>query len=556
MLPFRYARIPQVNSSEKETLPPITELNGIIDFLDLAKSTVRSEWNEYIIGVLQSIPGLPNTTAELREILEKERFRDFEMLRLSGQGELWRQIVSAISDREIDTIKLAKSWLERMSDRDLEKLSLSRHEIDLYLDLSLSIQATIDKAYLHQLSLDDMPEGKVLGPHAKVSGYEYLYYETTPYVEIFTPEFPELVSSLHSYSDRIDREVGEKILPGHYLLLSRYLKTLAESFNSHETNTERLLEIWEAVEKEYLGLAKSDCPIILLPWGFLADGSHLGIELMVTLNLRESSHWYRESSEFLILVDKYMALYEPDFESIPFIHQYVFVRNGLNLPWSGTACAGNRYITFYDNETDNFAHNLYRAYYSAFIDGSTTEDRFTEVRGINTIAHEVGHLGRMLDQDYYQKMGIGSSVNKLDEAKADSMANIFFLQKLDSSPDFDITPEEFVEQYIIDYIDETRSAIGHENEDLGIVWYDFSSKVILLNLFMSGSIIWSGDRIKVVDGLAGVEALASFGQLVFDLYGSADFTEPAVDTFVSVLEKRVAENPDVQRFLAKVALTK
>jgi len=241
-----------------------------------------------------------------------------------------------------------------------------------------------------------------------------------------------------------------------------------------------------------------------------------------------------------------------DFEPLPFVHQYVFVRNGINIPWTGTACAGDRFVVFYDNENDHFSNHLYQTYYDKFVDGTTSQERFTYVRGLNTVAHETGHLGRMLDQELYQKMGVGVSVGKLDEAKADSMANLLFLRQSFELPS-NVAPEEFIEQYIVDYIDELRNAVGHEQENIGLVWYDFSAKIILLTLFECGSILWNGDKVKVVDGARGVETLAELGQQIFNLYGQADFDEKAVGAYVKSVEDKVASNQNLQRLLAKAA---
>lgn len=538
-----------------------TESTSLTDFLDLAKKVVRCKWADYMVSVFNNLPESQQKTklfnifgseANLRQIFDQEKFRELEMLRLCGENELWRDIVLAISEREMASISLAKIWIEKLTDEQIEKLSLSKNEINLFLDLSLEVQEVIDHAYIKQLELADAPDGKQIGPHAKEFGYEYLYDEKIPYIDIFPDEFTRLVNTLESFSKRVANQVSSGELAPQYLDLSSYLKKLAESFGSRESDHLKVLGVWKDISIQYVNLAISGCPIILTPWGFPADGNHVGIELMVTINLGESSPWYKVSQEYLAIAGEFMKNYDPNFVPIPFIHQYVFTRNGLNIPWSGTACASDNYIVFYDNENDNFGAALYHSYFSEFMDSTTSEERFSRVRGINTVAHETGHLCRMLDEDLYKKMGIGVSVNKIDEAKADTMANLFFLIKLKSNSFIDFTPEEFIEQYIVDYIDELRNSKGYEEEDMGIIWYSFSAKVCLIKLFESDSIIWSGDKIKIVDGRRGVEALAEVGQEIFNLYGSAEFNDEEVSRYVSALEEKARTSLDIQRFQNKV----
>lgn len=548
-----------------ENLPPALEGKSLTDFLDLAKKTVRDKWADYIVSVFNDLPNTPQKTklfnifgseANLRLILEKEKFRELEMLRLLGEADLWRDIVVAISEREKASIILARNWIDDLSDDQVEKLVLSRNEIILFLDLSLAVQGNIDNAYVHQLELADRPDGKKIGPHAKEFGCEYLYDEKTPYINIFTKEFSGLVTSLEQFSQRIEDETIAGLLPEVYHHLSVFLKKLSENYGSTETNHEKIIENWKEVSRQYISLAQAGCPTILTPWGFLTDGNHVGIELMVTLNLGESSHWYEVSQEYLSLAKDFMESYDPNFKPNPFIHQYVFVRNGINIPWSGTACASDEYIVFYDNENDNFGRTIYQSYFHEFLDSDTSEEHFSRVRGINTVAHETGHLGRMLDEDLYKKMGIGAPINKLDESKADAMANLYFLMKLLRSGSPDVSPAEFIEQYIVDYVDELRSSKGHEKEDIGMVWYGFSAKLCLIKLFESGSIGWSGDRIKILDGLRGVEILAKTGKEIFDLYGDPNFKEKEVLDFVSGIEDQAKNTLDFQRLQKKVDLTK
>ncbi len=545
-----------------EKIPPPIDCDNIIELLDQAKFQVQSAWNDYMVNLFNDLPSstekeklffIFQSETSLRDILQKEKFRELEMLRVVGESKIWQEIVCAISERESSTVRLAKIWLDKLSESQLEKLALSKSEINLFLDLSLSTQPYIDAAYIHQIDLADLPGGKDFGEHASDEGYEYLYNDNTPYIDIFKEEFTGLSQVLNIMASRIEIEIESGDLPDKYRRLSHYLLSLSLGYTSPETNVEKILEIWERIDEQYIDLALSDCPIILTPWGFTVDGNRVGIELMVTLNLGTSSYWYKDSQIYRGLVNNFMKNYEPDFEAVPFIHQYVFVRNGINIPWTGTACAGDRYVVFYDNENNNFSTNLYDSYYRKYIDCNTSEIRFAHVRGLNTVAHEAGHLGRMIDEDMYKKMGIGIHLNKLDEAKADTMACLLFSEQIKQFGS-EITPTEFIEQYIVDYIDEIRGARGHEEEDIGIIWYDFSAKLLLLLLFESGSIIWSGNRVKIVDGDTGLEALKQMGQHIFVLYGDDAFDEQEAKSFVKEIETRVSNNQDLQKFISEVTL--
>ena len=541
-------------------LPPMPQFENLNDFLKHAKLTVRQKWTGYMMEAFYNLTdsrqrdklkSIFHDEIGLISLLEKEKFRDLEMLRLVGEGKLWRDILTGISEREIATVLLAKAWLNSLDEKEIEKFHLNKHEIDIFLDLSLNLQIIVDQAYIHQLEIADAPGGKDLGPHAMVNGYEFLYKDNIPYIHVFTEEFTTLKIVLGNLVERISTEVEAGLLPSTYLRLSHFITTLENSYCSEEIDVKEILNTWKNVDQEYMDLVNSGSPILLTPWAFTADGGHVGIELIVTLNLAESSAWHRDSSDYLAVVSDYMKKYDPDFVPVPFVHHFVFVRNGINLPWSGTACAGDRSISFYDNENDNFSVNLYRSYYHSFVDGNTSEERFSYVRGLNTVAHETGHLGRMLDQDLFQKMGVGTATNKIDELKADAMANLFFLKKLEDSND--VTSAEFIEQYIIDYIDEMRGARGHEDEDTGMVWYDFSAKVILHLLFKNGAVGWKNDKVKVLDGKKGVDFLAQLGQQIFDLYGDPSFTAPAVKQFVQNMENDALENRDIQKFLLTVS---
>lgn len=535
------------------------DYSGFIEFLDNAKAVTRSKWIDHMMTVLRDLPDesrkaifiIVRNEDGFRNLLLKESYRELETLNLKGYPELWRQFVGYISEKEIATIEYAKEKLDGLSEDAIKDFALSRGEIELYLNLSLAVQKIIDPAYIHQLALEDFQDGKKLGPNAKILGYEYLYNENTPYIDIFTEEFTNLVDTLEFYSANILTRIEDGVLPDGYRLLARYLHNLASNFGSKETDHEILLASWRNINTEYISLVQSGCPIILTPWGFSIDSNHIGIELMVTINLDKSSYWYETSQEYLNIVSGYTKNYDPDFKTIPFIHQYVFARNGINMPWSGTACAGESYIVFYDNENDDLGYSIYRSYYHEFLTGTTSEERFSIVRGVNTIAHETGHLGRMLDEDLYKKMGLGAAIGKLDEAKADTMANLFFLLKDPHSPSFEITGEEFIEQYIIDYVDELRSSIGHEDEDIGITWYGFSAKLILYRLFECGAIIWEGERVRIVDGDLGVRSLADVGQEIFELYGDPNFTQSSVKAYVATIEQLAEDNPDVRKFIAK-----
>lgn len=546
-----------------ENVPGEIKTDSFISILEHAKNIVQSQWVSYMVSELSSLPESPakrkvfsicHDEAGLRDLLSKETFREFEVLRFEGEGQLWREMVSSISDREIATIILAKNMIDRLPDSEISKLSLSRQEINLFLDISLGVQEAVDAAYINQMEIADTPEGKKTGPNSTLSGYEYLYRDAVPYIEVFEDEFTALVSTLYEFADRVGQETKDGLLPPVYVHLAEYLNHLAFGFGSYEIDVSAIKNIWEKIDYEFIDLVNSGCPIILNPWGFIIEGNHIGIELMATLNLGASSKFYAFSKEYLALANNTLRVLDPDVELVPFIHQYVFTRNGDNLPWSGTAVAGNRHIVFYDNENENFAKNLYLTYYDSFVYGHTSLERFAYVRGINTIAHETGHLAQSLDESMYQKMGAGLPLNKLEETKADCVSILLFLEKLTSTGS-DIAPEEFIEQYLIDYIDEMRASRGHETEDAYIVWYDFSSKVILENLFTCGAIAWHGNKIQVVDGLKGLMSLADLGRSILVLYADPGFNEAAIKQFVSDTENRISQNQDVQRFIDKVSRT-
>jgi hypothetical protein len=573
-----------IDQFKNPAVPELSQISGVTELLDHISGVAEVMWEGAMGEVMDSsfshyspkshagrkfLDSLSDK-ATLFKALSNNRNWQFESLRKQGDPEIWYGLVLALSEREQLKARLLEEWAAGMTPEDETKWGISKLELQIFAGLNLELQPNIDQVYVKQMRISDsgLPWSKNPPQYASIAGSASLYIiqeEGEEKVYTFQDVFPEethnMAKAFAKYGSLIARGVADHSLSAAYQDLPDYLSRLAASFHigkesssigaSSEThdsvNFKAIYEAGKTDEKMCAALALAGCPIIVNPSGFVSEaGERIDMEMMVGLMIGDKSAWYQESRNLSdITADLFTKRgLSPD-GLVPLLHQKFLAVNGSNITYTSLASAGD-YINFNDGRHLEVGRDRHSRYHNLVKNGMS-EERFIQAIVIGTMTHEYGHLLMYLDDTVNEKMGASIHIDKLEELKADTVGTIIF-QDLLNRGESPITAEEYLEQFLLNYLDDILDA-PDPTIDKSPVWYAFDIKAMMLHLFEANAITFTNGKFEVLDGKAGVAALAALGSQILDYYQDPSFGPSQVKDFVDQMEHKIAHHPQLQEFL-------
>lgn len=556
-------------------VPEFSAVGSIAELFSLIKLASESMWQDAMTMSLDDsfssyipksaagqkfIHSLNDKDALFKELANNRNWK-FESLREKGDPEIWYALVLAVSEREQLKAQVLEQWVQKMTVRDEKRLGISKLELQIYAGLNLELQPNIDSVYVKQMMISGSGNKNSKNPdkYSSLLGSETLYiYEVDGHEKraTFSEVFPEQVDNingiLRKYAKIIRRGIKEGKLGSEYKSMPAYLSKLGSSLASTEKRSfKKIHENSVVYEKICAKLAKVGCPILVNPYGFVGvAGDRFDLELMVGLVLGDKSKWYQDSQNLKEISEEYLKERKlPKKSLVQMIHQVFFTVNGSNITYTSLASAGEGYIQFNDGRHIEVGSDRHERYHRLIKNGMT-RDRFVQAIALGTMIHEFGHIFMYLDDKLFKKLGFGIATNKLEELKADVVGTILYEKYLNSGR-ANITPEEFLEQYLLNYLDDILDA-PDSTVDKTPTWYAFVGKTLIANLLEVGAIDWVDDQFVILDAKRGLTAISKLGKEILDNYADPKFREKEVKEFVKGMENKIALNPKINQFLNKL----
>jgi len=565
----------------------LSSLNSISDLFDQVNIDASCIWEEATSSILvdafskyksnshagQAFLDTLSDPHLLLKSLGNNRNWQYESLRQKGDSEIWYGLVLALSEREQLKVKLLQQYLDKTTPDDENRWGISKLELQIYAGMMLDLQPHVDQIYIKQMRIVDsgMSWSKNPPEYGSVTGSSAFYIiregdkdNIYTFHDVFPDEIGNIQSVFKRYSTMIVQGLEDQTLSPAYQDLPHYLNRLANSLSLGKEQFsiegkvvdpsaifQRAYEEGNEDESLCIGLAIKGCPIVINPPGFVNQADdRLDMEFMIGLLLGDKSNWYQKGQQLSqITLDLLNRRNLPLENLAPILHQKFLAVNGSNLAYTSLASAGG-FISFDDGrhlEVGRDRHNRY----SHLVKNSMTQASFIQAIAISTMTHELGHLVMFLDMGLNQKMGSSIHINKLEELKADTVGSIIF-QELLSKGQAELTSKEFIEQFLLNYIDDILDSPVDPSIDKSPAWYAFSAKTMILMLLESGAITYAAGQFEILDGDLGVVVLSNLGNQILDLYLDEFIGPEEVELFVLGLENRMTQNSQLQTFLQQL----
>ncbi len=543
---------------ELPTTPTLSTLFGAI------QDSVRAAWiDEMTLHLSDAIfnPAVQSMSdEEKQQMLREDTYESLNTLRLNGSPEGWFAMVGALSKREELTARVAHNYIEKLNDKECkENFGYSKPELLLFADLSGELQSPIDDVYIKQMEFHpENPE-----EYRMMKGAEYFYISKSPHqntrinplITQFPHEIKAITSVLEKYALRIENELQDKILDVEkYAKLPSYLRQMAGAFQSTDTSLSATDSMWSAIRRECARLSEEvGCPLIINPISFPGDGGHIDIELLVGMKDTANTDLQNTTHEISKTVNSFAEEVGVESENMPLVPTVFFrslIHSGSNLSMSATANSTREYIAFNLAGDHKDSHYLFDTYADSILTHPSSNKEYLSWRAIATSAHELGHLLKInMGHDH---LGEGINQNKLEELKADTLGALYFLRSNSHSKD---DYDHYLEVYLIDYIEEIQSYLRNPNAtnpNDSSYWYAFSGLTILNQLFKSEAIGIKNNKISILDGKKGIEAMADLGEEIARIYVDETVSPSQVDDWVVKHTEEAMNNSNVKWYANQI----
>lgn len=579
----------QVDQTHALKTPELTQVDSLSDLFTHLSTVAETEWEQAMSAVMDTAFAayIPKTQSgrdfiaslsdkpSIFQSLANNRNWQFENLRKAGDPEIWYSLFLALSQREQYKAKLLNEWVAKAGPSQEARWGISRHELQLYAGLNYELQPHLDQIYLKQMQISDsgLPWSKNPAKYANLAGSANFYIIDTNGTEsIYTYEevFPEEIASLKlvfaKYAQFIAEGVSTQELGAAYQAYPDYLRALAASFSvgqeyrSSPDDLSHIAAMFQAaydagnsVEVLCAALAQSGCLITINPSGFIGETSErVDMEMLIGVTLGSSSAWYQDGQALSQLTAELLRDRNLPADSlVPILHQLFLSVNGSNITYTSLASVGS-FINFNDGRHLEVARDRH-ARYRSLVKASMEEKQFIQAIAISTMTHELGHLVMFLDGDINLKLGASIYINKLEELKADLVGAHLF-QELLKTGQANLPSGQYLEQFLLNYLDDILDAPNDPSVDISPAWYAFDIKAILLLLFEAKALDFADGQFAIIDADLGLAVLADFGMRILDFYQDPLVGPAQVQTFVTNLEGRAETNSQYQQFLRKLKL--
>lgn len=464
----------------------------------------------------------------------------------------WMAFLASYSEREMAAGVLARRWIRSMPESVIQKLSstMNYHELLLVSDLT-TLTRYADHAMIKVFEL--MRDGG-LQPTTSPgdNGIQYLFEVSAgelgsdtslvPYAMMFPIEWGKLTDRMRIFSQRISESVKQGEIPQSYMLLSRYLNTLATVYGSTETDPEKLNAIWDEAEDECVALQQSDCPVILHPMGspsITGEAMKIDPEINISLHLPQERALEQEVAEYVELA---RAFAQPlvDHGNLSRVSPAVFMLHhvlsgGSNIFWQIQGISGEHDILCYVNRIrEEFIRDYVPVLERIVGRPLDTVERATFLRIFlfATAGHELGHtLVNIEDKKIKKHIGTHHDSYILDELKADSTW-AWFLRAQELSQEEAITRVQAYLAWCLLYMKNNSSNEGNSGQQ-----YHMLGRIEASVLIAECGISCGTDGIFIADPIRGLHALAQLSDSLRAVCLDPELSEAKVKEAVAHMRK-------------------
>ena len=551
-----------------------SQIENLGDFFNQAKDVVSQRWLNYAQNLFQEKCGewlkiIPETEeneeiirllsdpAELESALRRQQFDTLESLR-GIAPEAWRSLVMLSSERQLASVVLLRHWEKDLPAADLEKMGITREELDLFIDLAGILGKYIDHAYVKQIELADAPGGSTKTKLTGKTGAGYLYdpyrspetdeIDVKPYVEVFGFEWPRLVRRFEALAESIEKQVAAQQLPESYAGLPQYLRRMSAVYGSNNLTPKKLNDEWEALSAACRELALGGCPVMLVPQAceiVAGDASKVDVELRLGFRTKEDEakekifEPIRQAAMEINQANRPALKRDPKVPPLILNHQpFAF---GPNLYMFTPAESTEETILTHTNALEAMATAEEMPAVGKILGFTPDAKRYGEAALLEAGLHENSH--RVLsdeDEAVKKRIGRGNDANVLEELKAETIAAKLLIaaqKKGELAADWE---QQFLAKLgtIANYFGSAadEGTLGERYHYVGIA--------MAAKLLASGAVRENGDRYEVVSAERGFAALAELGDEVMQYYTNPAGKPADVKNYIKKL-KALTKDPSI-----------
>lgn len=481
---------------------------------------------------------LRNSTAIERQ-LSIHQFGSLEGLRQT-LPEAWYELIMIAAERQMAALVLVRHWLKEQTPTEAKALAKkmglqSPTELNLLLDSASLLGKYINQSYVKQMEMADAPGGSeethLTAKNVRGSKRVYDIYTkegsdevaVKTYNEVFPFEWPRINQALLVLAKKVEVALEKKEVGEEYKQLPAYMRKMADTYSSTETDPEVLHQKWNELMADMRELAVAGCPIMLIPQG---DASVAGSANKVDTEIRlgfitKDSHKLRETMQpFRQSVEKMIEAQAPYMDKTypvpPVITNYQ-IAFGPNLYWTTRGEEGLEKLVAHLNAVVDVAVAYgYPAIQKMFTNTMKIED-FEAASQMDNTLHELGHVPLYKeDKKIKERLGSSKEVGVLEELKADTVNQKLAWEHVQAGNKENLDLEaQFMAKMgdICFYLTQKSS-----NPDFGSAKYYYAGVAMLERLFEKGIIKKAGEKYTVTNLQEGVHALADLGDESMRLY--------------------------------------
>jgi len=486
------------------------------------------------------------------ELKEKIRLKKFDVLEPLKKFLLdaWETIVMVSSERQLAQIALSKDWLKNMPDKAFENLEFNRAELTLQNDLASLVGKLIDHGYLKQGELNKFLTEENEGETEGVIGKKYVYslpgkeggFQPTPFKDVLPFELQRFQKDLEFLSSKTEKLIMEWKLPKSYRSLPDYLRQMAATYNSGETDKTKLYEKWRGLYQTNAELLKSGCPLVInpqedAPLNIVSLEIRLGFCSQELKDLEKQSSVYTEVAYSLMDEIRHN---QPEITSqLPakidlFITDQTYAF-GPNLQSETLAESYHNQIFLHVNAVEDIAKKIeIPLLKKVFVKGEIDQQEYIRQAILEVARHEVAHqVLASEDEKVMKRIGESPEANILEELKAEAVGMKLIEDEL---PGLSETESKGILMAkigtLFNYLVFRGGEEGSEGED-----YHLCGVKIVNELLNTGVVKIENNKLTITDAKEGLETIIKIGNQVLDIYKNPDTTPRKVETYVNDLRK-------------------
>jgi hypothetical protein len=542
-----------------------------------AEKVVNEKWLKYVSGLFDQyreewLGQIPDEEEykELRAVLSnktvfEESLRSYQLGSMEQLRSVvpdgWYKLILASSERQLALNRLCNYW--KQSSKDLpEKIGMSPDEIELIMGIGTTFTKYFNVAFLKQTELADQPGGSSatpLGTHPGASRIYDVYkeggedLETKTYGEVFKYEWDRIVLHFNRLAEKTKKLVDEGKIPDSYKKLPDYLKLLAKTYGSDEKDPEKLVQMWNDLDKSCRELAESGCPVSIIGQGtamVAGEANKMDIELRVglrnekALTLEKTMRAFHESAQNM--VDSKISALSGRFIIPPIQVTRQIYAFGTNLFWETPADTRAESTNIHYNTIARGAAEM-KPILDKLLPGNRIMDNRYENAFVEDIGlHELGHgILPVEDNNISAKIGTSDEANILEELKAETDSFTILKKCLEQGEKIDIEAHALAKiAFIITYLLKMSPEKGSATER-----YYYAGIAMLKKLMDNGILQKSADGYKIANPNQAVAAIAEMGNEIISRFYENPDSKPE-DVQKAMQEVREAkQDPNVLEFL-------